>query len=251
MKYFKTIALAVITLLLSVPSYSQDNSDYNPVDFSLQLKNMHLWRGLQVTNTALGAVDLNLKDKSGAFTIGLWGGAGFTGEYKEFDYYMSFEKRGFKIALWDIYNFSKGAPYNNEEAFNYKAHETGHFIDLSVAYRFQGSFPLNVSWATIFFGRDRDAENTKNRYSTYVSMDYPMLRGKVVDVDLGVAGAFALSPKKGTDANFYSDDAGIVNINITASKNIHLGSYTLPVSVMGMFNPANNEANLQIALNIF
>ncbi|MDU1903913.1 MAG: hypothetical protein E6772_03940 [Dysgonomonas sp.] len=248
---FKLTMLSIVFLLLSTTLYSQNEEKYNPVDFSLQLKNMHLWRGLQVTNTALGAVDLNLKDKSKSFTIGLWGGAGFTGDYKEFDYYVSYEKNGFKFAVWDIYNFSTGATYNNHQAFNYSARETGHFIDVSVAYRFQGSFPLNVSWATVVFGRDRGAANEKNLYSTYVSMDYPILRGNVVDLDLGVAGAFALDPEKGTDAHFYAKDAGIVNINLTASKNIQLGSYTLPVSVMGMWNPANNEANLQIALNIF
>lgn len=247
----KLIILSIVCLLCSSGLYAQNAEKYNPVDFSLQLKNMHLWRGLQVTNTALAAVDLNLKDKSKSFTIGLWGGAGFTGDYKEFDYYMSYEKNGFKIALWDIYNFSKGATYNNEEVFNYKARETGHFIDLSVSYRFQGGFPLNVSWATVIFGRDRGALNEKNLYSTYVSMDYPVLRGNLVDVDLGIAGAFALSPEKGTDAHFYADDAGIVSVNVTASKKIQIGSYTLPVSVMGMWNPANNEANLQIALNIF
>lgn len=252
MKYFKLTILALsLCLLPSLSLLAQDEEKYTPVDFSLQLKNMHLWRGLQVTNTALGAVDLHLKDKSNSFTVGLWGGAGFTGDYKEFDYYMSYSKSGFTVALWDIYNFSKDATYNNRQVFNYSARDTGHFIDLSVAYRFQGSFPLNISWATVIFGRDRGASNEKNLYSTYVSMDYPVLRGGIVDVDLGVAGAFALNPEEGTDAHFYAKDAGIVNINVTASKKLKFGNYTLPVSVMGMFNPANNEANLQIALDIF
>ena len=252
MKYFKlTILTLSLCLLPSLSLLAQDEEKYTPVDFSLQLKNMHLWRGLQVTNTALGAVDLHLKDKSNSFTAGLWGGAGFTGDYKEFDYYMSYSKSGFTVALWDIYNFSKDATYNNRQVFNYSARDTGHFIDISIAYRFQGSFPLNISWATVIFGRDRGVLNEKNLYSTYVSMDYPVLRGGIVDVDLGVAGAFALNPEDGTDAHFYAKDAGIVNINVTASKKLKFGNYTLPVSVMGMFNPANNEANLQIALDIF
>lgn len=253
--YTKCFKLTFFVLLFSVLPYTvlhaQEDDKYTPVDFSLQLKNMHLWRGLQVTNTALGAVDLHLKDKSGSFAVGMWGGAGFTGKYKEFDYYMSYSKNGFSVALWDIYNFSEGASYNNTEVFNYNARNTGHFVDLSVAYRFQGSFPLCVSWATVIFGRDRGALNEKNLYSTYVSMDYPVLKGNLVDVSLGVAGAFALSPEKGTDAHFYAKDPGIVNISVTASKRLQFGSYSLPVSVMGMFNPTNNEANLQIAFDLF
>jgi len=247
----KLTILSMAYLLLIGAVCAQNGEKYNPVDFTFQLKNMHLWRGLQVTNTALGAIDLNLKDKSKSFTFGLWGGAGFTGDYREFDYYVSYEKSGFKVAVWDIYNFSKDATYNNHQIFNYNARETGHFIDLSVGYRFQGNFPLNINWVTIIFGRDRGALNEKNLYSTYVSMDYPVLRGHVVDLDLGIGGAFALNPEKGTDAHFYAKDAGIVSVSITASKKLQLGSYTLPVSVMGMWNPASNEANLQIALDIF
>ncbi|HCO66508.1 MAG TPA: hypothetical protein DIT04_01955 [Dysgonomonas sp.] len=248
---FKLIIMSMALLLLPMALHSQNDDTYVPVDFSLQLKNMHLWRGIQVSNSALTAVDLNLKDKSGNFKVGIWGGASFDSKFKEFDYYVSYSNSGFSIAVWDIYNFSPGVAHNNRQAFNYSARETGHFIDLSVAYRFQGSFPLNISWATVIFGRDRGALNEKNLYSTYVSMDYPILRGNVVDLDLGVAGAFALDPEKGTNANFYSKDAGIVNINLTASKDVKIGSYTLPVSVMAMFNPANNEANIQLALNIF
>ena len=81
-------------------------------------------------------------------------------------------------------------------------------------------------------------------------MDYPVLRSDYINLDLGIAGAFALSPEKGTDANFYAKDAGIVNVNVVASKKLQLGSYTLPVSVMGMWNPANNNANIQVALDL-
>ncbi len=111
--YFLLIALCIT--LGSQESYAQKSSF--PIDFTLQVKNMHLWRGQQVTSAALGAIDLNIKDKKEMFTFGLWGGAGFNGKYKEFDYYLSFEKSGFSIAVWDIYNFSEDASYNNKEVF--------------------------------------------------------------------------------------------------------------------------------------
>lgn len=250
MKNIKSILLGFFCFCFSGILQAQESEVYKPVDFSLQLKNMHLWRGLQITSSAVTDVDLRVKDKSGTFTGGLWGGAGTDGEFKEFDYYFTFSKSGFTFAAWDIYNFSKDATYNNRQVFNYSARETGHFIDLSLAYRFSGSFPLNISWATVVFGRDRGALNEKNLYSTYVSMDYPVLRSDYINLDLGIAGAFALSPEKGTDANFYAKDAGIVNVNVVASKKLQLGSYTLPVSVMGMWNPANNNANIQVALDL-
>ncbi|MCC8154139.1 MAG: hypothetical protein LIP01_07945 [Tannerellaceae bacterium] len=256
MKSFKMAVLLIASLLLAGNSYAQvfgEDSplEDGPVDFSLQLKTKHLWRGIQVSNSALAAVDLGLRTKDQSFGVGVWTGASFDGDFREFDYYISYSKNGFSAALWDIYNFSPGATYNNEEVFNYKAHETGHFVDLSVGYRFQGEFPLFLGWATIIHGRDRGSENRKNLYSTYVSADYPVLRDRRVDVSLGLAGAFALDKEGGTSANFYGHKAGIVNINVTAYKRVKLGSFVLPVSAMVMWNPVENHANLQLALDIF
>ncbi|MCC8173626.1 MAG: hypothetical protein LIO65_04355 [Odoribacter sp.] len=159
--------------------------------------------------------------------------------------------RGFTVELWDIYNFSKDATHNNSQVFNYKAHETGHFLDLSVAYTLQGNYPLRMAWATIIHGRDRGRYNHKNLYSNYISVDCPILQHTPVTLTGGMAAAFAFDKESGTSANFYGRHAGIVNINLVASKVVHFKNYNLPVSAMAMWNPTNNNANLQLALNIF
>lgn len=261
MKYFK---LFLILFLFPSILFAQDDtlepSDIDtqnyPFDFTLQLKNNHLWRGLEVSPEVTLATDMHIKDKSNTFKFGLWGGAGITGEFKEFDYYFSVSKAGFTLAVWDIYNFSPGVGHNNSKVFNYVADETGHFIDVSLAYRIPKVFPLGVSWSTVVFGRDRGELNDKNRYSSYVAMDYPIVRHSKVNVDLGIAGAFALSKNKDADGNkvdnhFYGKSAGIVNINVVFSKTLKLGSYKLPVSAMAMWNPENNYANIQLAFNLF
>ncbi|MCD8175887.1 MAG: hypothetical protein LUE98_00015 [Tannerellaceae bacterium] len=254
MKHLKITICAMACLLFagntSAQIFGEDAPwQESPIDFTLQLKTKHLWRGIQVSNSALAAVDLGFQ-KNG-FGLGIWTGNSFDGKFREFDYYISYAKNGFQVALWDIYNFSPGATYNNEQIFNYKAHETGHFIDLSIGYRFQGEFPLFLGWATIIEGRDRGSENRKNLYSTYVSADYPVLRNMPVDLSLGLAAAFALDKEHGTSANFYGHKAGIVNVNITASKKVRLGNFTLPVSAMVMWNPVENHANLQLAIDVF
>lgn len=265
MKILKYLALALAISLSSLPMKAQEESKQKdiPVDFKLQLKNMHLWRGLQVTNSAVAATDISVSTKNKMFTFGLWGGAGIDGKYKEFDYYASFQHKGFKLAVWDIYNFSDGAAYPTGKTdlegkvipkelklFNYRGRETAHFVDVSLSYTFQGNFPLTLGWSTIVHGRDRGEMNKKNFYSSYVSASYPVLRDKFIDLELGIAGAFALDGEKGTSANFYAKSAGIVNVNFVASKNIVIGSYTLPVSVMGMWNPANSDGNIQVALDL-
>ncbi|MEX6686738.1 hypothetical protein QTN47_04490 [Danxiaibacter flavus] len=255
MRKIHFLAGCLFCMVLASRLHAQTNDEkasaFNPVDFTMQLKNMHLWRGYVVSNTALADVDLGVKTKNGEWKAGVWGAAGFTGVYKEFDYYLSYTKKGFTAAFWDIYNFSENATWNNKEVFNYKDGQCGHILDLSVTYQLQGKFPLKASWATLLYGRDKDSKNDKNRYSTYVELGYPVLKSKKVNLDFGIGGAFALKPETGCDANFYSSKPNIVNINFTASKTVVLGTYALPVSAMVMWNPELNHANIQLALNIF
>jgi hypothetical protein len=254
MKYLKIAIVLLFCLATALPSVAQD---YKPVDFSLQLKNKHLWRGYEVTDGALTSVTLSLKDKSGSFNVGLWGGAGFDGDYQEFDYFVSYSKSGFSIALWDIYNFANDRNAGGIDIFNYNKRTTGHFLDLSVGYTLQGSYPLSLSWATIIQGCDGpSATSDDNRYSTYVSADFPVIRSDAVNVNFGIGAAFALSPDEGTDMHFYSGGnpdkgPGIVNLNVSAAKKVQIGSVTLPVSVLAMFNPLLGNANLQFAVDIF
>ncbi|KKK86178.1 hypothetical protein LCGC14_2765860, partial [marine sediment metagenome] len=74
--------------------------------FNLQVKNMHLWRGLHVTNSAVSTADINYNSKSGFFKAGLWGGRSFDGNYTEYDYYISLTHKNFTLAIWDINNTS-------------------------------------------------------------------------------------------------------------------------------------------------
>lgn len=248
------IKTCIISLLLAVGCLTANAQDKSPLDFTFQVKNMHLWRGIEVTSTALGAVDLNVSTKDQLLTFGIWGGAGFEGTYREFDYYVRLQKAGFSIEAWDIYNFSKDAQHENDKLFNYNTHTSGHFIDLTAAYQLQGNFPLKVSWSTVVFGRDRGTTlsgKTKQRYSTYVAVDCPVLRHKIVNLDFTIAGAFALDKAGDNNKNFYGNTDGIVNLSLTASKVLKIGSYKLPVAVTSMWNPQMDRGNIQIAFNLF
>ncbi len=228
-----------------------DINVYHPLSIEVTLKSSHLWRGLEVTGDALAAMQLAFTDRSGQFSMGIWTGAAFSGDFKEFDYFASYTYKGFQIAVWDIFNFSPGAAYNISDAFNYRAHRTGHFIDVQVNYTLQGNFPLQVGWATVVAGRDRGEFNRKNLYSTYVWSEVPVWRDGFVDLNVGIAGAFALDKEPGNKANFYGKRGGIVNVNLTASKKVRIGNYTLPVSLTPMWNPTNNNVNMMLAVQVF
>lgn len=234
-----------------------------PIGMSVGLKSNHLWRGMEVSSGAALTGDLFISTWDESFKFGFWGGYAFNGNWKEFDYYLSYNIAGFSIAVWDIYNFSPGATYDNENIFNYKARGTGHFVDVSLGYRFPDAFPLGINIATVVFGRDRGPKlingvmepNEHQRYSTYITLDYPILRSNLVNLDIACSGAFALSPAKDASdntirENFYGKTNGIVNVALTASRTFELGKYQLPTSIMCMWNPMSGYANMQIAVTL-
>ena len=150
MKTLKHLAVLFAALLLSASAFGQTAR----LHLSGTLQNMHLWRGLQVADGAVLAADLNLGLFDDGLRIGLWGGTDFTGDYKEFDYYVSYSVAGFTFAVWDIFNYSPELPFS-KDIFYYNKYSTSHVLEFSVAYNFDTKLnvPLRLYWATIFAGR--------------------------------------------------------------------------------------------------
>lgn len=122
------------------------------------------------------------------------GGTDFTGDYKEFDYYVSYSVAGFTFAVWDIFNYSPELPFS-KDIFNYNKYSTSHFLDFSVAYNFDTKLnvPLRLYWATIFAGRDLNVAG-ENMYSTFVSAEYSVYRNEHWIVDVGLGGNLCVQP---------------------------------------------------------
>ncbi len=240
MRHRAYMMVILFTSLISV-AYGQPSIRVN-------LQNMHLWRGGEVADgfviTSDVAFDFLQRSDSESLKLGFWGGTNAKGEYKEFNYYASYSVGGFSFVLADTYNFSTYATYNNQEFFNYRPSETGRFIDARFKYRFGENFPLLIGWSTVIFGRDRDLTNSRNIYSTYCSVEYPIYTNENWTIDLGAGGAFALA-QSGNKPNFYGDKAGIVQVTLRVSNTLRLGNFKLPVFIMPMWNPQANKGYLQ------
>lgn len=251
MKNIKTTLICFFTVLSSFSVYSEEEStksqalDY--IGGTVDVRTMHLWRGIEVSDEVNVATDLHFKTKNNTFKLGLWGGAGVNGNFKEFDYYTSYTIEGLTIALWDVYNFSPGATYNNRQAFNYKASETGHYIDAMLSYRISDKFPLKIFYSTIVFGRDRGPLNDGNKYSTYIELEYPVIAEKGLRLDAAIGGAFSYKTK----VNFYGNTAGIVDIHLRLVKDVYIAGYRLPIYIMPMWNPQGNNVNMQFGITLF
>lgn len=238
------LCTSIITFAVALTASAQ-------IHLTAELNNNHLWRGIEMADGCVVTTNLYYTLAHGHMTLGLWGGTNTQGTYKEFNHYLSVQGAGFQFSAYDTYNFSPGASYNNRQYFNYAAHETGRFLNCTLDYRFQQpQFPLLLSWSTILFGRDRSADNTAQKYSTFVYAEYPIYKKDGWMVDAGVGGAFALN-KAGDNQHFYGHTPGIVHTQLKVSRNLKIGSsYTLPIHVMGMWNPQSEKAYFQIGAQI-
>ena len=252
----------IVTLLVfcaGINSWAQDtptieNTKPTNIDFNVGIETSHLWRGLVINDgmTATGFVHLAL-DKNQNFTTGVWGGAGFDGNYHEINYYIQYQKNNLSIGVWDLFNTTG---MTNPEVFNYDKLTTTHIIDLRTSYVFTKSFPLRLEADVLLYtgmnDRQIDANNDyKSRYSTYVELSYPVIENQKVNVNLYMGASFALD---GTSNLYRADqtkDFGIVNTGFKLSKEISVFAYKLPVSATAMWNPANKIARIKLDINLF
>jgi len=216
---------------------------------ALQLRNSHLWRGQEVSSGFIYTGDVHLDGKN--FYGGFWAGGNANGSYKEFDNYIGYKNKHLMVELWDIYNFSPGATYNNKEFFNYNASETGRFWDFRSYYTISEKLPLVLSWNTVVFGRDRDRDNTHNKYSSFVSTEYPFYTKESLSVRGRIGYSFALHNPTGEKGNFFAKEAGFNEISLIITKTFSIAGYQLPVGIWGMFNPVGNNAYLQFSVQAY
>lgn len=216
------------------------------VHMNTTLQNMILWRGIEVADGLILSSDLSVSDPSGRFTAGFLGGANTKGSYKELSQYIAYIHGRFQIKAIDTYNFSPGATYNNKEFFNYKPDETGRFIDLMVNYTGDKKLPLDLTLSTLIYGRDRDLDNSKNIYSSFVYVGYTIYQNEKLSVGPGIGTAFALRNSRNesgemVNRTMYAESAGITQVSLNVIYKLRVMKYEIPLTVMTYWNPKSNQ----------
>ncbi len=249
----KKIVWSIATLLIGFCAIAQGVDKKPAVDFTANVQTNHLWRGLIVTDKPMVGVQTIFNiDGENHFTAGFWGGMSVSNEsdgthYKEIDYFVQYANNGFTIGLWDLFN-TRGA--KNPDIWNYKENETGHILDLRTSYNFG---KVTVEADVLLYGTvDREFEGmeTKQRYSTYLQVSTPLYSGAKVNLNGFVGAGLALNGETHLYGNG-ENKFDIVNVGLTASKNIKLGNWILPVSATTLWNPSLKVARVQLAATLF
>lgn len=259
----KLIKIALLALPLI--SHAQvDSLKQSPLEFNAGIQTNHLWRGLIISDKPMISAMANLSlNKEKSIKIGVWGGTSISNEsdgthYKEINYFIKYEKNNLSIALWDLYNTRREAYLGANEIYVYTKDKTKHILDLRTSYVFPEKFPLRIEADFLLYGSadalyKENGEYDKNKYSTYVELSYPLIKNSTVNLNGFVGSAFVINGKEGNYSLYGNgkNNFQVVNIGVTARKDITIFNKKLPVSMTTMWNPTNKYARIQIATSLF
>lgn len=259
LRYF--LATILVSLLI-IPCFSQpedarqdEKGPSNPVQFNLgaDLVSRYIWRGKDYGNSP--AIQPNISFSFAGLKIGAWGSYGViyrenTGNYSEFDPYISYTWKWFTIGVTDYFYPNGITPNNNNRYFNYNSKTTGHTFEGSLTFTGPIKFPLQVYAGTLFYGADKGKDSTgvyelgtKNNYSTYFEVSYPFLvKG------IGVKPFVGSIP---FGSGWYGTYGGVVNAGLTLSKSIKISKeYELPVYASVISNPQAQSVFLVLGISL-
>ncbi len=223
----KFILLTSISLILVFsPSRAQKNDSISPFKISADLVSSYVWRGLLATTSPTPNLQPTISYTKGNFEIGVWGSTDFTGTYKEIDSYLSLTVNKLKFVVNDYnWNFNKAA------YFDYSNSKTAHIFEASACYLGSKSFPINISWNTMFYGFDKKQNNetVEQAYSTYVELGYT--KGST-------SFFFGFSPWE-SYYSAYRKGFEVVNIGTSITKELKItDQFSLPVKSSFIINPS-------------
>ena len=186
----------------------------------------YIWRGMKNANASVQPT-LGISWKG--FTFSAWGSTEFRNENNEIDLNLEYEYKNLTLCLYNYFVQSEEEPF---KYFNYSSHSTGHTFEVGAVYEISEKFPLSLGWYTTFAGNDF-RENDKRAWSSYCVVSYPF---QVKKIEMSVEAGF--TPWEG----MYSDKFNIVNIGLSASKEINISKSFKP-SLFGKLiaNPYEKE----------
>jgi len=243
-KYFIFIILLVISILnnQSINAQTKIEKKINPFSISCDLMSRYVWRGTDfgASPSLQPGIEYNKK----GFTAGVWGAYALnrTGS-QEADLYVSYTIKDIFTVLVTDYYFPD--EFNDYNYFNYKSASTGHIFEISVLYKGTDNLPLSVMFAANVWGADAQRINSDGtvkgiQYSTYAELTYSF---KYLEAFIG---ANLTKPNENIgEIGFYGSSVGIVNLGLTATKNINFTEkFSLPLSVSLISNPQSEKIYL-------
>lgn len=234
-------SLKKIALLLGVAGflYSRPAIAQNQLTFHAQadLVSDYIWRGADQHSGF--SIQPSLTMRYAGFSLNVWGSQTLSrwndGGAKEWDINLGYTSRYFSITLSDYWWSGINQPYGH--------YKNRHYFEGTLACHFGESFPLSLSWSTMFAGADKNAEGHQQA-STYIAASYAFH----LPADVLLSPSVGFTPWKG----MYHAHAGFTDVSLKASKEISLtdSRLTFPLFVQAVVSPVYDRTYLIAGVGI-
>lgn len=259
MRKFYITALLIFVGALGTNAFAENPAGLTKkgktfINLGADIMSRYVWRGLEYGGNT-PSIQPSLTLSNGGFEVGAWGAFSTGGQNlsQEVDLYVSqsFLNEMFTVTVTDYYFPTEWGNYNY---FQYRKNETGHVFEGNLTYNGTKKFPITIMVATNFYGADAARidnnpqspdfnKKTGIQHSTYVEFGYSF---KVKEISLNSFMGFnCTTPGKANpstgfvgEQGYYGNSFGVVNLGITAHKNIPITQkYSLPLSTSLITNP--------------
>jgi len=242
---FSILLLCFCTVIFANNLFAQETNDDQSkltLDFGADVVSRYVWRGTQFGGNAPSiqpALSVGLR----GFELGAWGAYSLSGQNygQEFDLFLSytFLNEMFTLTVSDYYFPDDSLEYNYVE---WNRDATGHILEGTVAFNGTENLPLRFLAAFNFYGNDAitlndDFSKKGIQYSNNIELGYSFAVNSIL-CDAFIGGTLSNPNIDKGEAGFYGTGPGIVNIGLTASKDIAISDkFSLPVTASIITNP--------------
>lgn len=202
-----------------------------PVKASIgaDLVSSYVWRGQKLDGVS---IQPSMGLEWGGLSLSAWGSSGFSG-LGEVDFTLAYEVGGFTVGVTDYFCADSFTGF-----FDYGS-DTPHVAEVNLGYDF--GF-LSLNWYTNFWGAMGETLEGRKSYSSYFEIAAPFSLG-----GLDWSAAVGVSPWAN---DFYGTEGfGVVNCSLSASKDIEIGSVTIPAFVQLTANPVDNHLFMCVGIS--
>ncbi len=229
---------------------AEDDEDEKafPLTMGLDFVSRYVWRG-QTYNTSPSIqpfLEYSVGNDKIGFTMGTWSSWSFAnnndGSTNEIDLYGSLSAGIFSLFYTDYFYPSEATINSGSDNFwqwrnkSNNTNPSGHTHEIGISLA-SDDFPLSaVFTSNVGGGGDlimKDGE-IKQGFATYLELDYAIRDG--INVFVGAASdrgsGWHIQDPKGKGYKFM-----VVNVGLTASKEIHVGKVNIPLSASFIVNP--------------
>ena len=202
----KTFAVVmVVAMIFPIKTHAQNKFT---VSGNVNFVSDYIWRGAD-QNSGF-SVQPSLTLSYAGIALNVWGSQTLSrwnveSPAKEFDINLSYSLNNFSITVSDYWWSGVNKPYGH--------YKDSHFFEGTLAYCFDESFPLALSWSTMFAGADKNEEG-KLQASTYINASYLIS----LPADITLTPAIGFTPWKG----YYHNKAAFTDISLKCNKDLKL-----------------------------